>query len=322
VRDRVIRFLLVSSVAALALAAPAQASQLIDRGATGVTLKVNAKGQALVEYRAHGRERHVLVWGAINARHPSPTVPQVKFKVDYSGGWGTYRRTVWKGFPDACRAYDGPKLAWFVTGCKAPDGSYWALQAWQVELPNLGFTPWLPNQRESRLMLSHWTGPIAKIEAYTDWVWGGRWNEVFGRFTYHGVPVYGYRSTLHGEVLDGYGRNLYLDTYDSAYGPGWRRENGFLSHRPGGNFCYGFYTHDPTKGGYLHPPGWRAMRPAGNGSRYRISVSGPGVTPDVMWSGRGLPQYDPGDPSMVALEQRMNLLGEKFAAGDKLCHQD
>jgi hypothetical protein len=30
-----------------------------------------------------------------------------------------------------CGAYGGPALGWNVTECRAPDGSYWALQAWQ-----------------------------------------------------------------------------------------------------------------------------------------------------------------------------------------------
>ena len=29
-------------------------------------------------------------------------------RLDYSGGWGTYKRDVWKTFKNTCRAYDGP----------------------------------------------------------------------------------------------------------------------------------------------------------------------------------------------------------------------
>ena len=58
---------------------------------------------------------------------PDPGRKQVEFKLDYSGGYGTYKRDVWKTFKDACRPYDGPDLQWFVAGCKAADGSYWAL---------------------------------------------------------------------------------------------------------------------------------------------------------------------------------------------------
>ena len=54
------------------------------------------------------------------------------------------------------------------------------------------------------------------------------------RFTYQGLPVYGFSHKLSGEPLDDYGRNIYLDTFNSAYGPGWRRENGFLTHNPTG----------------------------------------------------------------------------------------
>src|SRR5207249_3647623 len=80
-----------------------------------------------------------------------------------------------------------------------------------------------------------------EIEAYTDWIYGGRFHDIFGRLTYRGNPVYGFSTTRYGAPEDGYGRLLYLDTYDSAYGPGWRRENSFVAHNPTGVFCYGFY---------------------------------------------------------------------------------
>ena len=118
---------------------------------------------------------------------------------------------------------------------------------------------------------------------------------------------------LHAAPL-GYGKNGPLTW--------WLRENGFVAHKPMGNFCYGFYGFDPLKGGYAHPPGYNeGMRPKGNGEKYRMSVQGPGVTPDVTWEGPGLPDYNKADPALVALEQQMNLLGDQFSAGDKTCHQ-
>src|ERR671936_497913 len=74
---------------ALVVAAPAGASQLLIRDASGAKLAVNKKGQALVTYRAQGRVWHVLVWGAVNARDPNPNSPQVEFRIDRSGGWKT-----------------------------------------------------------------------------------------------------------------------------------------------------------------------------------------------------------------------------------------
>ena len=150
--------------------------------------------------------------------------------------------------------------------------------------------------------LSHWSGPIAEIEAYSDWIYGGRYHRVFGRFTYRGQPVYGFRSDRYGSPLDRYGRVLYLDTFNSAYGPGWKRENGFLAHRLTGAFCYGLYPHAQL-------PGYRSgPRPAGNGQRYRITVQGPGVTPDVSWVGDGLPDFDPRNARHLQLQERLRAL--------------
>src|SRR4051794_37740418 len=108
---------LVAAVASAAvLAGPASSPQLIDRNAQGVLLAVDKKGEALLTYRVGGRRRRVLAWGAVDARSPDPNVPQARFKKDYAGGWGKYRTRYWKTFRNSCRRYDGPQLAWFVTG--------------------------------------------------------------------------------------------------------------------------------------------------------------------------------------------------------------
>lgn len=315
------RLVLAASLAAVAFPGVASASQLIDRNAKDVRLAVNRKGEAMITYRAARQVRRVLVWGAVDARFPSPSLRQARLKKDYAGGWGKYRRLYWRGFRNSCGRYDGPALVWLVTACKAPDGSYWALQSWQTPLPDLGFAPWLPKQRAWELHVSHWTGPLARLEVHTDWIYAGRFHSLFGRLTYRGRPVYGYSTTRYGAPLDGFGRLLYLDTYNSAYGPGWRRENSFVAHNPTGFFCYGFYPFDPTMSGYVHPPGRRAKRGPGNGSRYRITVNGPGVTPDVMWVGPGLHDYDPRNPVDVAYERQQNDLLDSIVGVDRLCRQ-
>src|SRR5205823_9114865 len=114
----------VAFALALACAADAAASQLIDRNASGIRLSVNTRSEALLTYEAHGGVRHVRAWGAINARSPNPQLAQTQFRRDYSG-------RNWSGFRGACHAYTGPKLAFFVAGCTAPDGSYWAVQSWR-----------------------------------------------------------------------------------------------------------------------------------------------------------------------------------------------
>ena len=50
--------------------------------------------------------------------------------------------------------------------------------------------------------------------------------------TYLGKPGYGFVHTAKGDPTDGFGRNIYVDTYNSRYGAGWKRENSFLTHPP------------------------------------------------------------------------------------------
>ena len=307
--------------AGLAWAGPAAASQLIDRGATGVRLAVNAKGEALLTYRVGGTVRHVLAWGAIDARHPNSGRPQVRFRKDYAGGWGKYHTQYWRTFRNACHKYTGPSLAFLVTACAAPDGSYWAVQSWRTALPDLGMLPWLPGQSARQLHLSHWSGPLARIEAWTDWVYSRHYHEVFGRLTYDGQPVHGFGTTRTGAPTDGYGRLIYLDTYNSRYGKGWRRENSFVSHKPTGMYCYGFFKFNPTRG-YPHPHGYpRTLRGPGNGAKYRLTVNGPGVTPDVSLVLTGLHDFNRNNPADVAYEQQQNAVLDSIVSTDKLCRQ-
>jgi hypothetical protein len=254
----------------------ATASQLIDRNATSVKLAVNAKGEALITYSAAGKLKHVLADAAVNAIAPTQARKQLEFKLDYAGGWGKYHKEYWKTFGAKCGAYDGPALAWEVAACKAPDGSYWALQAWQRMLPNYGVAA-TADSSVWELRLSHWTGDLPVLTISTDWAWH-QWDHLFGTLTYGGSPVFGFKSKASGEPLDTFGRNIYVDTFGSTYGAGWKRENSFLTHTTTGVFCYSFNPH--------------GSHPAGKGTKYRATVEGPGVTPDVMWEGNSPGTYD------------------------------
>ena len=278
------------------LASSASASQLVDRNATAIKLEVNSKGEALITYKAHGAQKHVLAWGAENAIAPTRTRAQLAFKLDYAGGWGKYHSDYWKTFKNSCGAYDGPKVAWFVTGCTASDGSYWALQAWQRMLPNYGVKA-SAAQSVWELRLSHWTGDLPVLTINTDWAWH-QWDHLYGTLTYKGQAVFGYKATPGGNPLDTFGRNIYVDTFDSVYGNGWMRENSFLTHTNTGAFCYSVNPH--------------GSRPAGKGTEYRATVEGPGVTPDVMWQGSA-----PGPYNKAADAEANDAIAQ---LGDRQCH--
>ncbi|HEY2219382.1 MAG TPA: hypothetical protein VGH35_08575 [Gaiellaceae bacterium] len=309
------RILVLLALASAVYAPGAAASQVISTSSvTGLELGVNRNGEALLTYTSKGKVVHVLAWGAINAIPPTSGVEQVALKLDYSGGFDKYynqdpsvqklriefskiRYTpgyltspvtkqlqhasqsaseYWKTGGFSCGKYDGPTLAWLVTACKAPDGTYWAVQSWQRLLPDYGVEP-TPVQSAWEVHLAHWKGRLPELTIQTDWAWH-QWDHLFGTYTYDGSPVFGFKSTSVGAPLDSFGRNLYVDTFDSKYGSGWIRENSFLTHTNTGVFCYSFNPH--------------AAHPAGNGTKYRATILGPGVTPDVMWEGTPPGAYD------------------------------
>jgi hypothetical protein len=281
-------------VAGLVSAGPASGSQLVARDARGPALRVDRAGMALVTYRdGGGRTHRVLAWGARDA--------ETAFRLDYSGGWSSFRKPVWKTFGDACAPYDGPALVWLVAACRTPDGSYWALQSWQRKLPFHGKPPSRPFHGAWELRLSHWQGEIARLEVWQDWKYSARFESLFGRYTYRGAPVYGREQGLV--------RRAYIDTFDSGYGAGWWRADALATHRPTGMFCAIFADHLEDR--------WGVNR--GRGSRYRVTISGPGVTPDVGWEGKALPRWNPTDPSIVRHEQQMNALIDALGDTDPRC---
>ncbi|HWB21436.1 MAG TPA: hypothetical protein VG652_00955 [Gaiellaceae bacterium] len=331
------------TVLAAVVAVPvASASQVISTSTvSNLTLGVNSKGQAMLSYVSKGTTVHVLAYGAVNASPPTQGQKQVALTLDYDGGYKenytnnpaakaavanlrslqdqmkkataaknnparyalapkisaayaklaalrTAATDYWKTF--TCPAYNGPALAWMTAACKAPDGSYWAVQEWQRQLPDYGVTP-TPVQAATEVHLAHWTGALPVLTVTMNWAYK-KFDHLFGTFTYNGTGVYGFASTPGGAPLDTWGRNLYVDTFDSAYGKGWERDNSFLTHKPGGSFCYGFYAHGSF--------------PAGNGTKYRATIIGPGLTPDIEWQGDAPGPFDPvaqatADAAIVAM---------------------
>ena len=84
-------------------------------------------------------------------------------------------------------------------------------------------------------------------------------------------------------------------------------ETSIVFRKPTGAFCYSFWpTHDVSLPG-------QPSRPEGHGTRYRISVVGPGVTPDVVTEARDLGAYNP------EVEKQQDALFMQVIAGDKFC---
>jgi hypothetical protein len=290
------------------LAPLAAASTLIARDVTGVELRIDRGGRALVSYTTEAERRvSVLAWGAIDALPPTAGTPQVEFRLDYTGGRKTYGRRFPRSFRGECRPYDGPALAWLVIACTAPDGSYWALQSWQRVRPFHGNPPSEPAHDAWELRLSHWTGELAQLEVWQDWKYSARFESLFGRVTYRGAPATHPTRGTAGWAT--YIRRAYIDTLDSGYGPGWWRADAFSVHPPSATFCAIFAQSLTDQYGTNR----------GAGARYRVTVVGPGVTPDIVWEGASLGPWNPADPASVQHEQQMNQLIVSLGDRDPRC---
>ena len=285
-RFRISLSLVVAAFAALP--ATASASEMIARNATHVSLAVNRSNVALLNYRAGGRRHHTLAWGAINARTPNRSLKQISFRLDYSGGWGSRRKDLWRGFKNACGRYEGPALRYVVAACTARDGSHWVVQKWRRLLPPFGLRPTFA-QRTMELHLSHWSGTFRSSSSRSTGCTSGSTISTAGSSTRARASTASRRPSTAPRSTPG-AATVFVDTYNSRYGRGWKRENGFLTHRGSGAFCYGFYSH--------------GKRPVGKGSEYRATVMGPGVMPILFWQGDAPGPYDPQLDEIAFQEQQ------------------
>ena len=88
----------------------------------------------------------------------------------------------------------GPQLPFMIAACDAPDGSHWALQQWQRLWRNYGGDR--ARQRALHLALARRHRPSSQIQ--TDYSYHGKHQHLWGKFTFHGKPVFGTHWTLKG----------------------------------------------------------------------------------------------------------------------------
>lgn len=279
-------------------------SYLLDRNASNVTLRVNGAGTAQVSYTTDGQKEKVLLWGALNMNGAGAQGQE--FKIDRSNGWKSKRNDPKKALPNTCAPYHGTDHLPFLAApiCKASDGTFWAVQSYQyTSTPTMNYGAKVGSSKYPyQLRVSHWSGPIATIEARANWSYAGRYQHLFGLVQYKGKGVFGFKHKLDGECQDKFCRNIAIDSYDSDYGPGWHRANAILVNAPNGQWCFGLTKKGTTAG--------QRLTGASKVGKYRVYLSGPGVTPDPMLSIQGAGKaYDP------AFQQQMADIQVQWSGG-------
>jgi len=190
---------LVCFTGACVAAGVAQASVKVADWARDPSLRVDAAGNAEVNWTTGDGRRLSLVIDGSGALH-------------YGGRLGS---------ADVSRPTADAAVPWAVVVRRAPDGGFYALQSWRrlVDGP-------------LELRFSRWRGDATKLTLRTICCkWGSE--NVEGNASFHGRPIFGFEATPQGSPLDPYGRNVYLDTFR---GGRWQRMMGILAKRPTGSF--------------------------------------------------------------------------------------
>jgi hypothetical protein len=280
----------VASTALLAAAPAADAAFLVDREATNVTLQVHENGTGRLIYRdRYGKDRKLA-----KVQLKCPTTADrdkkstLRCKVDRSDGWRKKWAPRGAKFKDACGEYTGPELPFVVDACTHPDGSHWVVQQWARMTKNYGGNP---AKSEKELRISHFTIEPVSMTLYHNWSWcpysPGCSYQLAATMSYNGEPWYAMSFKELGQVDDQIGRNVAIDSYNSDMGRGWRRVNAILTLRPSGQFCYGFNKKTiPGSGGKKSGTG------LSEDNLYRLTVPGPGVSPDVQIEFNGVRKSD------------------------------
>ena len=147
-----------------------------------------------------------------------------------------------------------------MAACKAPDGSYWALQRWQRLLPMRGIAPFRPGAGGVRAPHLALGGELARLEVSPNWTSRRTRRGSSAGSPTAGRPVYGFRTPPSGNPTDGYARFFYVDTFNSAYGAGWKHETSIVFRNPQRRLLLQLLPHEDVS-----LPG-RPLRPPGHGS--------------------------------------------------------
>ncbi len=139
---------------------------------------------------------------------------------------------------------------------------------------------------------------------------------ISGAYRLGNVDIYG-PARRSGNPTNEFGRNVYIDTYDSDYGKGWRRVTGALTQPKGGNWCYEFSPKPASKG----------KLGVSKSNRYRITIVGPRALPDQRYTFTAPPfpfgnaDYNPrldvwgvdfSEPQIAALKFQRSLIGPDY----------
>ena len=200
--------------AALAVVGVAHGSIYVGADAVRPTLQVDASGTAVVSFTSHGK--------------PDVVVVPAKGQLYHGGSLSGH---------DVSRPAGAGGVPLALAVRRAPGGTNYALQAWQV----------VPGQ-PVELHLARWKGEPTKLTLATD---GKR---VTGTASFQGKPVTGTTFTLEGKHPRIY---VFLDCFGCGGKPGWTRMIG-LAPKADGSFAV-----------YLRPE-WA-------GTRFRATVAGPNV---------------------------------------------
>ena len=147
------------------------------------------------------------------------------------------------------------------------------------------------------------TAALPKFWLKADWIYGDRYDHLYGQLTYKGTPVYGGSSTGRGSPTDSYGRLVTIDTLEPPWKGGLQAGRRLVPVQQLPRTPPRAAT-SATASTSTSPESRIAACP-GDGKRYRATVNGPGVTPVLYWEGPPPGHYQPDSTRRICCRRQL-----------------
>ena len=151
-------------------------------------------------YKLNGKWQHPLVWGAINARPPSRTVKQVELQDRLLRRLGHVPQADLEDDEEPLPAVRRPEAPVAGEGVQGAGRLLLGASELAADAPEPRHDAVEARARRSGSSTSPTGAASCPSSTCTlDWIYSQKFHHLFGKFTYKGVPVHGFKATTQRE---------------------------------------------------------------------------------------------------------------------------